>query len=44
MQYVKSLSALNWQNLISVTGNGSVMTVTNSALGVANRFYRLVQQ
>ena len=44
VQYVNSLSALNWQNLTSVTGNGSVMTVTNSAFGVTNRFYRLMQQ
>ncbi|HTB82448.1 MAG TPA: hypothetical protein VK742_02230 [Candidatus Sulfotelmatobacter sp.] len=44
VQYASSLSALNWQNLLSVTGNGSVMTVTNPALGITDRYYRLMQQ
>jgi hypothetical protein len=43
-QYVDSLSTLNWQNLPSVTGDGTVKTVTNSAPGVTQRFYRLNQQ
>ncbi len=44
VQYAGSLSALNWSNLSSVTGNGSVITVTNSTIGTSNRFYRLMQQ
>ena len=44
VQYVNSLSTLNWQNLPSVAGDGTVKTVTNSAPGVAQRFYRLIQQ
>jgi len=43
-QYVDSLSSLSWQNLPSVTGDGSVKTVTNSAPNVAQRYYRLVEQ
>jgi hypothetical protein len=44
IQYVNALSDSHWQNLESVTGNGSVMTVTNSTAGVSNRFFRLLQQ
>lgn len=44
VQYVDSLSALNWQNLPNLAGDGSVKTVTNSAPGVAQRFYRLIEQ
>jgi len=44
VQYVDSLSALNWQNLPSITGDGTVKTVTNSAPNVAQRFYRLYEQ
>src|SRR2546422_10221757 len=33
-QYVDSLSALNWQNLPSVAGDGTVKSVTNSAPSV----------
>jgi hypothetical protein len=44
VQYVDSLSTLNWQNLPSVAGDGTVKTVTNSAPGVTQRFYRLNQQ
>jgi hypothetical protein len=42
-QYVDSLSALNWQDLPSVTGDGTVKTVTNSAPSVTQRFYRLIE-
>jgi len=42
-QYVDSLSALNWQNLPSVAGDGTVKTVTNSAPSVRQRFYRLIE-
>ena len=42
--YADSLSNPNWQVLTNFTGNGSVMTVTNSAAGVTTRFYRLMQQ
>jgi hypothetical protein len=43
VQYVDSLSALNWDNLPSVAGDGTVKTVTNSAPNVLQRFYRLVE-
>ena len=43
VQYLNTLGS-SWQNLISVAGNGSIITVTNSALGVPQRFYRLVEQ
>ena len=41
VQYADSLSTLNWQNLPSITGDGTVKTVTNSAPNVTQRFYRL---
>ena len=44
VQYVNSLPPTNWLNLPSVAGDGTVKTVTNSAPGVAQRFYRLNQQ
>ena len=44
VQYVDSLSTLNWQNLPSVAGNGAVKIVTNSAPNVPQRFYRLIEQ
>jgi len=34
----------SWQNLTAVPGNGYVITVTNAALGVPQRFYRLIEQ
>jgi len=43
-QYVDSLSTLNWQSLPGVAGDGTVITVTNSAPNVTQRFYRLNQQ
>ena len=44
-QYVNSLSSSNnWQSLPGVAGNGAVESVTNSAPGVAQQFFRLVQQ
>jgi len=44
VQYTDSLSALNWQNLPSIAGDGTVKTVTNSAPGTVQRYYRLFQQ
>jgi hypothetical protein len=44
VRYVDSLTNLNWQNLPSVAGDGTVKTVTNSTPGVAQRFYRLIEQ
>ena len=44
VQYVDSLSTLNWQNLTAISGDGTVKTVTNSAPNVAQRFYRLIEQ
>ncbi|HSY18811.1 MAG TPA: hypothetical protein VK815_10775 [Candidatus Acidoferrales bacterium] len=44
VQYVDSLSTLNWQNLPSISGDGTTRTVTNSAPGVTQQFFRLMQQ
>ena len=44
VQYVDSLTTLNWQNLPNIIGDGTVKTVTNSASGVTQRFYRLIEQ
>ena len=44
VQYVDSLSALNWQNLPGITGDGTVKKVTNSAPNVAQQYYRLIEQ
>jgi len=39
-----SLAATNWPTLTTVSGDGTVATVTNSAPGVTQRFYRLIEQ
>ena len=44
VQYTDILAPPNWQSLPGVAGNGAVETVTNSAPGVAQRFYRLIEQ
>jgi hypothetical protein len=44
VSYANSLSNPSWQTLTNINGNGSVITVTNSATGVTSRFFRLVQQ
>ena len=44
VQYTDTLSPPNWQSLPAVPGNGAVETVTNSAPGIAHRFYRLIEQ
>ena len=44
VSYASSLTSPSWQNLASVAGNGSIITVTNAALGVTSRFYRLAEQ
>jgi len=44
VSYANSLSSPSWQTLTNITGNGSVITVTNSAAGVTSRFFRLIQQ
>ncbi len=44
VQYVDSISALNWQSLPVISGDGTVKIVTNSAPSVMQRFYRLVEQ
>jgi hypothetical protein len=44
VSYANSLSSPSWQTLTNITGNGSVITVTNSAPNVTQRFYRLNQQ
>ena len=43
-QYIDSLSTLNWQSLPSVAGDGTVKTVTNTAPGIPQQFFRLIQQ
>jgi hypothetical protein len=44
VQYIDALGPLNWQQLTNVAGDGSVKTLTNSAPGVDQRFYRLIEQ
>lgn len=44
VQYTDTLTPQNWQSLPSVVGNGAVESVTNYAPGLAQRFYRLVEQ
>lgn len=44
VQYVNSLSVLNWQRLTTVTGNGGVETVTNPASGSPEQFFRLIEE
>jgi hypothetical protein len=44
VQYTSSLLPLNWQSLPSVPGTGAVETVTNSASGSVQRYFRLLQQ
>ena len=44
VQYTDTLTPPNWQSLPGVPGNGAVETVTNSAPGIAHRFYRLIEQ
>jgi hypothetical protein len=44
VSYANSLSSPSWQTLTNITGNGSVITVTNSAASVTSRFFRLIQQ
>jgi hypothetical protein len=44
VQYTDTLSPPNWQSLLTLAGNGAVESVTNSAPGVAQRYYRLTEQ
>jgi hypothetical protein len=44
VQYTDTLAPQNWQSLPIVAGTGAVESVTNSAPGVAQRFYRLIEQ
>ena len=43
VQHMNALGS-SWQNLPPITGNGNVITVTNGAVGISQRFYRLVEQ
>lgn len=43
LQYLNLLGS-SWQTLPPIIGNGNLITVTNGGAGVAQRFYRLVQQ
>jgi hypothetical protein len=43
LQYLDALGS-SWQSLPPITGNGTVITVTNSVVGATSRFYRLVEQ
>jgi len=43
VQYLNTLGS-SWQNLTNVSGTGNIITVTNSALVVPQRFFRLVEQ
>ena len=44
VQYTDTLTPENWQSLPAVPGNGAVESVTNNAPGIAQRFYRLIEQ
>ena len=44
VQYTDTLAPPIWHNLPSVAGNGAVESITNSAPGVAQRYYRLIEQ
>ncbi len=43
-QYVDSLTTSNWQSLTPISGDGTAKTVTNSASGAAQRFYRIIEK
>jgi hypothetical protein len=43
VQYSDTLAPPNWQSLPGIAGNGSVESVTNSAPGVTQQYYRLIQ-
>ena len=43
LQYMNALGS-SWQSLPTITGNGNVITLTNSAVGVTQRFFRLIEQ
>jgi hypothetical protein len=43
VQFMNALGT-SWQSLSPITGNGGIITVTNSGAGVAQQFYRLIQQ
>ena len=44
VQYTDTTSPPNWQSLPPVTGDGASQTVTNSVPGIAQRYYRLIEQ
>lgn len=44
LEYSDSLISSSWLGLPSITGDGTVRSVTNSAPSVAQRFYRLIEQ
>jgi hypothetical protein len=44
VQYTDTLAPPNWQNLPNVTGNGAVESVTNTAPGILQRYYRLIER
>jgi len=44
VQYTDTLIPPNWQSLPSIPGNGAVESVTNSAPGIAHRYYLLIEQ
>ncbi|MGZ4971541.1 MAG: hypothetical protein ACXWIU_07215 [Limisphaerales bacterium] len=44
LQFVDSLTGLTWQSLPPITGDGTIKTVTNSALFSTQRYYRLLEQ
>lgn len=43
-QFTDSLGAPDWHNLLTIGGDGTVKTATNSAPNTDLRFYRLVEQ
>lgn len=43
LQYMNVLGG-SWQSLSPIVGTGNVITLTNGAAGVTQRFYRLMEQ
>ena len=44
LEYTDSIAAPNWQPLPSLTGDGTVKTVTDSVVGGGQRYYRVREQ
>jgi len=43
LQYMNALGS-GWQSLPTITGNGNIITVTNSIANTKQKFYRIIEQ